>query len=113
MCPADYNDAMQTDSDCMNDPDYTQEGQNAPPSPASSQLSGVGPSSASRRRQRQNNKQGRQDSFDDANNELNAKRNRITTPTREEDDDEISMPEPKKPRKSRRHTPSVVWEHVP
>ena len=40
--------------------------------------------------------QGRQDSFDAANNALIAKRNRITSPTREEDDDEISRPEPKK-----------------
>jgi len=42
-CPADYNDAMQTDSDCGNDPDYTQEGENAPASPASPQLSGGDP----------------------------------------------------------------------
>ena len=103
MCPADYDDAMQTDSDCGNDPEYTPEVENAPATPASPQLSGGEPitsSSAYRRSQRLKNKQGRQDSFDAALNELNAKRNRITSPTPEEDDDEISRPEPKKIKKT-------------
>ena len=47
-------------------------------------------------------KQGRQDSFDAANKLLTDKRNRITTPTREEDDDEISRPA----------TESVTKKHV-
>ena len=114
-CPEDYNDAMQSDSEPMNDPLYMQEEQNAPASPASPQLSG-GVSSTYRKRQREKKKQGRQDSFDAANKLLTDKRNRITTPTREEDDDEISRPatEPvrKKTRKYTRNKPSVVWRHV-
>ena len=42
-CPADYTDAMQSDSDSVNDPDYRQEEENAPASPASPQLSGGDP----------------------------------------------------------------------
>ena len=74
-CPADYND--------------TQEEENAPVSPPSPQLSG-GMSHANRKRQCQEKKQGRQDSFDAANRLLTNKRNTITTPTPEGDDDEIS-----------------------
>ena len=122
-CPADYNDAMQSDSEPMDDPSYTQEEENARASPASPQLSGgisrayrkrqcqkkkqgrpastqevenAPPSgetsTAYRRRQRQNNNQGRIASFDEAYRLLTTKRNRITTPTPEEDDDEISRP---------------------
>ena len=40
-CPADYNDAKQSDSEGMDDPLYTQEEENAPVSPPSPQLSGV------------------------------------------------------------------------
>ena len=114
-CPADYNDSMQSDSDSTNDHEYIQEEGNAPASPASPQLSG-GVSSTYRKRQREKKKQGRQDSFDRANKSLNDKRNRITTPTPEEDDDEISRPatEPvrKKARKYIRSKPSIVWRHV-
>ena len=88
--PADYNDSMQSDSDDVTNAAYIQEvvnAANAPPSPVSSQLS-----TADRRRQRETKNQGRQDSFDAANKLLNDKRNRITTPTQEEDDDEISRP---------------------
>ena len=120
MCPADYDDAMQTDSDCGNDPEYTPEVENAPATPASPQLSGGEPitsSSAYRRSQRQKNKQGRQDSFDAALNELNAKRNRITSPTHEEDDDEITGPREQSPRTPKRkaynrRVKSVVWDHA-
>ena len=113
-CPEDYNDAMQSDSEPMDDPPYTQEEENARASPASPQLSG-GTSTAYRRRQRQKNNQGRQASFDEANRLLTNKRNRITTPTPEEDDDEISRPvtdSQKKVRKCLRKKPSIVWEHV-
>ena len=40
---------------------------------------------------------------------LNDRRNRITTPTLEEDDDEITRPAT---RKYKRKSPSVVWNHV-
>ena len=65
-CPEGYIDAMQSDSESVNDPLYTQEKQNAPASPASPQLSG-GISSTYRKRQREKKNQGRQDSFDAAN----------------------------------------------
>ena len=96
-CPEVYIDAMQSDSESVNDPLYIQEEQNAPASPASPQLSGE-ISTAYRKRQREKKTQGRQDSFDAANKLLTDRRNRITTPTPEEDDDEISRPvtEPKK-----------------
>ena len=111
--PEGYIDVMQSDSDSVNDPLYTQEKQNAPASPASPPLSG-GISTAYRKRQREKKAQGRQDSFDAANKLLTDRRNRITTPTREEDDDEISRPatEPKKSRRYQRNKPSIVWEHV-
>ena len=99
-CPADYNDSMQSDSDSVNNTEYIQEVVNAPPSPVSPQLSG-GLSSAYRKRQREKKSQGRQDSFDAANKLLNDKRNRITTPTQEEDDDEISRPATESIRKKR------------
>ena len=65
-CPADYINPMHSDSDSVNDHDYTQEEGNAPASPASPQLSG-GISSTYRKRQREKKNQGRQDSFDAAN----------------------------------------------
>ena len=43
-----------------------------------------------RKRQRQKNITGRQATFEAASRKLNAARNRITIPTPEEDDDEIS-----------------------
>ena len=114
-CPADYNDSIQSDSDSVNNHEYIQEEGNAPASPGSPQLSG-GVSSTYRKRQREKKKQGRQDSFDAASKLLTDKRNRITTPTREEDDDEISRPATesvrKKTRKYTRNKPSVVWGHV-
>ena len=96
--PADYNDASQSDSDPADDPLYNPEEENAPSSPASPQLSGEVSDSYRRKRQRQKNNQGREATFEAANRVLTAKRNRITTPTPEEDDDEISRPvtEPKK-----------------
>ena len=54
-CPEDYNDTMQSDSEPMDEPLYTQEEENAPVSPASPQLSG-GMSRAYRKRQYQKNK---------------------------------------------------------
>ena len=111
--PADYHDSMQSDSDDVTNAPYIQEvvnAANAPPSPVSSQLS-----TADRRRQRETKNQGRQDSFDAANKLLNDKRNRITTPTQEEDDDEISRPATESIRKKKkyvRNKPSVVWKHV-
>ena len=113
-CPADYNNSMQSDSDSVNNTEYIQEVVNAPPSPVSPQLSG-GLSSAYRKRQREKKSQGRQDSFDAANKLLNDKRNRITTPTQEEDDDEISRPATESIRQKKkyvRNKPSVVWKHV-
>ena len=89
--PEGYIDVMQSDSDSVNDPLYTQEKQNAPASPTSPPLSG-GISTAYRKRQREKKAQGRQYSFDAANKLLTDRRNRITTPTREEDYDEISRP---------------------
>ena len=125
-CPEEYDDPMQSDSDHREDPTYTQEEENAPPSPqfsrggsrryrtrqsqkskrgtpentqgeenalpspTSTQLSGT--SAACCKRQRHIHSQSRQDSFDEAERMLNDRRNRITTPTQEEDDDEISRP---------------------
>ena len=46
---------------------------------------------------------------------LNDRRNRITTPTQEEDDDEITRPATEsqiRTRKYKRRLPSVVWGHV-
>ena len=46
---------------------------------------------------------------------LNDRRNRINTPTQEEEDDEISRPatdSQKKLRKYLRKKPSIEWEHV-
>ena len=114
MCPSDYDDARQTDSDCGNDPEYRPEVENPPATPASPQLTGgEGPSTstADRRTQRQKNKQARQDSLDAARKELKAISHLLTSPTREEDDDEISRPKPPKKREYQRHTPSVVWDH--
>ena len=91
-CPEGYIVAMQSDSESVNDPLYIQEEQNAPESPASPQLSGEVSSLYRRKRQRQKNNQGREDSFEAAKRLLTDKRNRITTPTPEEDDDEISRP---------------------
>ena len=111
--PADYHDSMQSDSDDVTNAPYIQEvvnAANAPPSPVSSQLS-----TADRRRQRETKNQGRQDSFDAANKALTDKRNRITIPTPEEDDDEITRSETQSIRKTKkyvRHKPSVVWKHV-
>ena len=111
-CPADYNDSMQSDSDCNNDSEYIQVEKNEQSTPVSPQLSG-GVSHAYRLRQLEKKNQGRQNSFDAANNALIAKRNRITPPTREEDDDEITMPPKRqKNKKYNRHRPSVVWDHV-
>ena len=151
-CPADYDDAMQSDYDHREDPSYTQEEenasvcppspqlsggisrryrtrqcqknkrgtpettqgeQNAPPSPTSPQLSGT--SAACRKRQRHIYNQSRQYSFDEAERILNDRRNRITTPTQEEDDDEISRPATdslSRFRKYKCRMPSVAWEHV-
>ena len=101
--PADYHDSMQSDSDDVTNAEYIQavaNAVNAPPSPVSPQLSG-GLSTAYRRRQREKKNQGRQDSFDAANKALNDKRNRITSPTQEEDDDEITRSETESIRKKR------------
>ena len=87
--------------------------QNAPPSPTSPQLSGT--SAACRKRQHQICSQSRQSSFEEAERILNDMRNRLTTPTPEEDDDEISRPATdilRRFRKYKRRLPSVVWEHV-
>ena len=84
-CPADYDDPMQSDSDHREHPSYTQEEENAPPSPTSPQLSETSASSSKRQRHIYN--QSRQYSFDEAERILNDKRNRITTPTQEDDDD--------------------------
>ena len=150
--PADYDDEMQSDSDNMDDPSYTQEEQNAsvcppspqlsggvslryrtrqaqknkrgtpettqgeqnaPPSPTSPQLSGT--SAACRKRQCHISSQSRQSSFEEAERILNDMRNRLSTPTPEEDDDEISRPATdilRRFRKYKRRSPSVVWEHV-
>ena len=105
-CPEVYIDAMQSDSESVNDPLYIQEEQNAPASPASPQLSGE-ISTAYRKRQREKKTQGRQDSFDAANKLLTDRRNRINTPTPEGDDDEISRHVTYDRKK-----PSTVWEHV-
>ena len=56
-CPADYDDAMQSDSELGDDPPYTQEEENARASPASPQLSG-GVCQRYRRRQCQKKKTG-------------------------------------------------------
>ena len=79
--PADYTDAMQTDSDFNNDSEYLQGDENELP-----EVTGEA-NNAYRLRRRENKKKGRQESYDDANNALNAKRKRSTSPTRYEDDD--------------------------
>ena len=53
VCPADYNNAMQSDSDHMDDPDYTEEAQSEPTSPKISQ--GKGGCDKYRKRQIQKN----------------------------------------------------------
>ena len=57
---------------------------------------------------------GKKDSFDKANEALMSKKNRVTSPTSAEDDDEITRPEasPKKSHVYIRAKPSVVWEHM-
>ena len=110
MCPSDYDDARQTDSDCGNDPEYRPEVENPPATPASPQLTGgEGPSTstADRRTQRQKNKQARLDSLDAARKELKAISHLLTSPTREEDDDEISRPKP--PKKGNTNVIRLVW----
>ena len=158
MCPSDYKDRTQSDSDHIVDPDYTQEAQSEPSSPKVSQ--GKGGCKKYRRRQiqknmkstpkstqggksatstqltetraetrklgRSSNVQSRVDSLNEAKKKLEAKRNsrdssfeevqqslqakrdRITPTTPAEDDDEIT----KKPRKCKRKSPSVIWKHV-
>ena len=95
-------------------PETTQREQNAPPSPTSPQVSGV--SALFRKRQREKSNQSRQYTFEEAERILNDRRNRITTPTQQEDDDEISRPATdslsSRHRKCHRKKPSVVWEHV-
>ena len=56
-CPEDYNDSMQSDSDCNNDPEYIQAEENEPSTPVSPQLSG-GVSKAYRLREREKKKTG-------------------------------------------------------
>ena len=90
-----------------NAPENTQGGENAPLSPTATQLGET--STAARKRQRHTNSQSRLDSLNQAERMLNDRRNRITTPTLEEDDDEITRPAT---RKYKRKSPSVVWNHV-
>ena len=66
LCPADYNNAMQSDSDYMDDPDYTQEAQSEPTSPKVSQDKGG--------------------SFDEIQKSLQAKRDRISREGEEADE---------------------------
>ena len=66
LCPADYNNAMQSDSDYMDDPDYTQEAQSEPISPKVSQDKGG--------------------SFDEIQKSLQAKRDRISREGEEADE---------------------------
>ena len=66
LCPADYNNAMQSDSDHMDDPDYTQEAQSEPTSPKVSQDKGG--------------------SFDEIQKSLQAKRDRISREGEEADE---------------------------
>ena len=90
------------------------EKKNAPPCPTSTQLGET--STACRKGQRHTNSQSRQDSFNEAERMLNDRRNRITTPTLEEDDDEITRLATEfqsRTRKYKRRSPSVVWNHVP
>ena len=110
--PADYNDSMQSDSDDVNNAAYIEDVVNAanePPSPVSSQVS-----TASRRRERAAKSYGRQASFDAAHKALTDKRNRLTIPTQEEDDDEISRSEPQPIRKKKSITVIrlVLYGHI-
>ena len=158
VCPADYSNTEQSDSDHMDDPDYIEEptspkisqakggcekyrkcqnqksmksiptstkgGKSAAPTPTSTQLPET--SAESRKRGRSSNVQSRQDclleskrklearrnsrdsSFDEIQQGLQAKRDRITPTTQAEDDDEIT----KQPRRYTRKSPSVIWAHV-
>ena len=154
MCPSDYKDPTESDSDHIDDPDYTQKAQSEPTSSKISQGKGAhkrqlqkqskstpkstqgeksvvdvqlpGTNAETRKLGRSSNVQSRVDSLKEAKKTLEAKRNsrdssfenvqqslqanrdRITTPTPAEDDDEIT----KKPRKYIRKSPSVIWKHV-
>ena len=114
--PADYNDADQSDSDPAQDPLF-QTGENgAPSSPASPQLSGEVSDYYRRKRQREKQITGRDATYEAASRKLTDARNRIISPTPEEDDDEITGPiaqsPTKLPRKYNRRTPSVMWDHA-
>ena len=115
--PADYNDADQSDSDPAQDPLSQPGGNDAPSSPASPEVSGEVSDSYRRKRQREKKITGREATYEAASRKLTDARNRITIPTPEEDDDEISGPiaqsPPKLPRK--KHVlkrSSVMWDHA-
>ena len=86
--PADYNDAGEVDS--AQTP-LSQPGGNDAPStstPASPEVS----ASYRRKRQREEINTGRDSTYQAARNHLTDARNRMSIPTREEDDDKISGP---------------------
>ena len=112
--PADYNDVDQSDSDPGHDPLYQPGKNDAPSSPASPQLSREVSASYSRKRQAQCEKQitGTDATYEATRTNLTDARNRISSPTPEEDDDEITGPiaqsPTKLPRKYNRRTPTVM-----
>ena len=93
-------------------PETTQREDSAPPSPTSAQESAL-----DRKVRREKSSQSRLDTFHAAESILNDRRNRITSPTPEEDDDDISrltefMHHKTRRRCLNRRKPSVVWAHV-
>ena len=118
MVPSDYTDADQSDSDPGHDCTW-QPGKNyAPSSPISPQVSQEVGTSYRRKRQAQCEKQitGTDANYEATRRHLTDERNRITSPTHEEDDDEITGPIEKSPRtpkrKYDRKHKSVLWDHA-
>ena len=118
MVPADYIDTDQSDSDPGHDPLYQPGKNDAPSSPASPQLSREVSTSYRRKRQAQREKQitGTDANYEATRENLADEHIRISSPTHEEDDDEIPVPREQSPttpkRKYDRKHKSVVWDHA-
>ena len=115
MVPSDYIDADQSDSDPGHDRTWQPGENDAPSSPIVSQEVST---SFRRKRQAQCKKKftGTDANYEATRENLADERNRISSPTHEEDDDEIPVPREQSPttpkRKYDRKHKSVVWDHA-
>ena len=118
MVPSDYTDTDESDSDSIQDRTWQLGENDAPPSSISPQVSQEVGTSYRRKRQAQHKKEitGTDANYEATRTHLIDGRNRITSPTHEEDDDEIPVPReqstttPK--RKYDRKDKSIVWDHA-